>query len=783
MSDFTGDFFWTEVAGEHDRIQHTASLTHAKVAAAQWWPFLSHAENLEDFENRLSVVSNKIESTVGTSLYDEVCSSLRDDFRAVHEAVAVPGTSGNPEFTGPIASHTADISNAEFYNYGTGQWQAVASQHHGGANNDPRHPLYVDDVGGHRRRNKDLSEGELRGHYDDLSKIEDFEEQAQREEETRLRNQSSKLATNYQPDPNAAWRYYQPYEQLPTPVNNGALQDTDGFPTDLAQGEDRSQPLLQNQITPGTWTAHDAMPERPMPFSQQLFGYQPVASLVDSDGFVVEADEKAPYRLKEEGGKWFVVNKDGDKKEEEGYASKEQARQHQKALYANVPGAAESAKEDEKKKASKTAKGPYHSWWSDSGDRSRIPTLPIKSWEQSQQDHGDMYPNNRAYMQDHDHGPFACGHNTPCPWPVRDEPCQAIEHMEPHKKCEDCQTDDYRANQKKTSSFDKEGYLVEASDVNQAGESWGGRANSPLQDPAPGASLKVNPFYFADGAEMGGNEGFPQDPAIDPQDRVNELYGDVAPVSSGGSEEGTIDGNGYSRSNPGESPNFSSRTAGGMGGKKPTFKPGDRVMDFRGESGTVHTVYPSRDPSKSHKVQVVYDGETEPSHPYYEQVFQHHPDTEDAVARMVDDAVPHEDAVRRAYSSTNGQIVDHCPGCDKPRRVHSTAHGDEIRHLHNDHVRCFGGKNANVSSGNVRTADYLGRPDAWNPTGRGPDDFSAKTWDAYSRQRPLQAPEERGANTPTVAPEPIRTGPNVNTPQPGRKLTDRDENDDDEDED
>lgn len=56
--------------------------------------------------------------------------------------------------------------------------------------------------------------------------------------------------------------------------------------------------------------------------------------------------EHAPYRIEKIDGRYFVVNDKGEKKEGKGYASKEEARQHQKALYANVPGAAESAKKE-----------------------------------------------------------------------------------------------------------------------------------------------------------------------------------------------------------------------------------------------------------------------------------------------------------------------------------------------------------------------------------------------------------------------------------------------------
>lgn len=52
--------------------------------------------------------------------------------------------------------------------------------------------------------------------------------------------------------------------------------------------------------------------------------------------------EHAPYRLKEESDGWYVVNAKGEKKSDKP-KSKEEARQQQKALYKNVPGARESA--------------------------------------------------------------------------------------------------------------------------------------------------------------------------------------------------------------------------------------------------------------------------------------------------------------------------------------------------------------------------------------------------------------------------------------------------------
>jgi hypothetical protein len=54
--------------------------------------------------------------------------------------------------------------------------------------------------------------------------------------------------------------------------------------------------------------------------------------------------EHAPYKIEKGDGGYYVVNAKGERKNSEP-KSEDEARQYQKALYANVPGAAESAKE------------------------------------------------------------------------------------------------------------------------------------------------------------------------------------------------------------------------------------------------------------------------------------------------------------------------------------------------------------------------------------------------------------------------------------------------------
>jgi hypothetical protein len=63
--------------------------------------------------------------------------------------------------------------------------------------------------------------------------------------------------------------------------------------------------------------------------------------------------EHAPYRIQKVDGGYAVFNDKGERKNDEP-KSHDEARQFQKALYKNVPGASESAKEDEAKKTAAT---------------------------------------------------------------------------------------------------------------------------------------------------------------------------------------------------------------------------------------------------------------------------------------------------------------------------------------------------------------------------------------------------------------------------------------------
>jgi hypothetical protein len=177
-----------------------------------------------------------------------------------------------------------------------------------------------------------------------------------------------------------------------------------------------------------------------------------------------------------------------------------------------------------------------------------------------------------------------------------------------------------------------------------------------------------------------------------------------------------------------------------------------------------------------------------------------------------------EDEAKKT-AATDGRIVGHCDNCHAPVRWHQGDGEHELRHLHNGSNQCdHGGMSAKTSgvvvtgwgereqalllagmaafdrqanaqfgygandspmatpdpnvpqaddpndpsqmsnvTGMRRQADALESPTSDNPTGRGEDEFRAKNWDAYTRQRPMQSAEERNVNTPVLPQEPIRT--------------------------
>lgn len=570
---FSEDLFWGDVAGDYERDARTSALTHGKVAVAAYWPFLAASYSEQDFENRLSLSLSRISSLVAPEVLDEVVSSLRDDYRLVTTAEK----GGKPWEKDDDDDDKKDLKDE------SDKAQGQSNDETGQDDDDDDDDAKGDDEG--ESDSDDDDDDDSKGnqpnflkkkqrddsHTDKSDKakkessispradaIQEFQNAAKQtcatcgdnlnplgpgkrhmhsENDTHQFKQS-----NYVPDPSNAGRYhYQDLESLP--LNNGDLQGPDGFIEDLAQGEQRTPEAYARQTTPGTWSQGQGMPERPMPAGVAR-GYQPVAARFDKDGFLVES----------------------------------------------------------------------------------------------------------------------------------------------------------------------------------------------LVDPQLGAPLNANPYYFNDGSQgLVGDATFPTDPwGGNVPDRANQ-YGDVQPGVSSGSEEGQVDGNGYSRSTPGNheaslgSPNFT-RTAisgsepyqlgwshtihdernsnpyaagsdehqayeHGYAGRNEDGSEKPNQSNYSGGAENYNSGYWKRQSARNRYIRTP-DG-PEP-HPDYERALDSGEctcgwgeDPDVSGARQRDDNCPLHGHLKFS-AATDGKIVGNCPGCDKPLRKHTTAHGDEYHHLHNDHVRCFG---------------------------------------------------------------------------------------------
>lgn len=230
-NEFSDSLYWNDVSGETEHLSHQAALVHGKVAVAAYWPFLSGAVDEADYENRFEIVSNKIENLVAPEAFIEVVSSLRDDFRAVHEALQAEAAVHTPPHIQVtdrndglyITDHVFAPKQSERLYSGPDKDKALDYAHK--TAHTTGHPVFIND-----------------------DEVQDTQKTAYIDPDDKRR--------------------YDDYPNLNPPVDNGALQGPDGFVQDLAQGEHAGADEKWNlQLTPGQWhdTPGTAMPVRPMP--------------------------------------------------------------------------------------------------------------------------------------------------------------------------------------------------------------------------------------------------------------------------------------------------------------------------------------------------------------------------------------------------------------------------------------------------------------------------------------------------------------------------------------
>lgn len=873
MSDFSSSYFWESVSGNHEAKAHTAALIQGKVASATWWPFLSHAGNEAAFEDRLSIVAERIEASVGPEVYADVISSLRNDYRAVTAVSKTEDGLGCPDckWTGSSSadrtahikdkhpdSNSSDSADMQFAKSRAKESSIKTAAK--GETDEGGHPTHIPLAQWHESNPnaRDYSYHKFfqcpehpkakfssKNPYDRsmFPSGDDFEDcdhpisnfHYVGSEKVKAASRTPKEATNYQPDPNAAWRYH--YPNLNGPVDNGALMDSDGFVKDLAEGEDRSTPKIEQEITPGTWTAHDGMPERPMPAGVAR-GYQPVnASLnYDNEGFLVVAYEGrgvdpladpavgTPVQQNP-----FYFNGEGAMGANEGFPQDPSVepledRANTYGDVAPIQSGGSTEGQVDGKGYSRSQPGESPDFNGGAGERKTAGTFNdshtenYRRWAEHEGRQAEHVKTLKAYEK---------------------QPGIGRAHA------------DFLADQLYVgggeSNWRQEGHRdaslrVANQYIKQQGDKWvitqkgTGKVlshhDSEEEAKASFAAMEMNKHSAWYDHSTHTNEHEYQ------EGREHGLMGhglfDHYTQPTASYEEGHQNGSGQREDLDDDEKSYwdSQRKQGAQ------REPGAHSVGTREIGPNLYNVA-CRDCNY---------GEVTHGHQnadWLADVHERHP----------------EQYLNRHQASTDGKIVDHCPGCDKPRRVHSTAHGDEVRHIHNNHVRCFG-KNAAMdgsddktlaeepaegmddqtirptaqffdphvaalpwghdlaghgrpvtfqegltyaqgygthnsldafeslaslvldplSSGVVHTADYLGQPQTNNLGGRGDNAFGAHHWEDQARQRPVQGLDEMNPNTPSddVDARKIK-GPGM--PNPGQRMQPKDDDEAEDEED
>jgi hypothetical protein len=297
-----------------------------------------------------------------------------------------------------------------------------------------------------------------------------------------------------------------------------------------------------------------------------------------------------------------------------------------------------------------------------------------------------------------------------------------------------------------------------------------------------------NPNYFSQGTNgLAGPPTFPQDPGPEPYSNtlINDFYGTVPPQESTGSEQGTQDGQGYSRMGR-RSPGFS-RSAEehvtGLADDEDDLVPDPDDPYAAGRADRHHNMGRMASFDKvdcPHCAATGLDDDDHHACPRCggqkklpaSELENHELDTDHRPASVGgwkcdicgtpvngqtdEDGIPVQrgDSVRhtasRRTAATNGQIVGHCDNCDKPVRWHD-GKGGHLEHLHNSSHKCNDGSDARTSSLQF-----------FDPT------WVAKLASGPLAVEPVGAPPAAPANTTAATPPPPN---NMPTPNQGGATT------------
>ncbi|HEY0645649.1 MAG TPA: hypothetical protein VGD39_19695, partial [Nocardioides sp.] len=370
---------FTEASRDLEAEHLSLRLAHAKVSVAHLWPFLALAQSADEFNHRLALTHDRIAAQVPEDLMEVTITALRDDFSEMdryrqQELARVAAAAPAPAAPAPVQP------GQQVWHHTKQAWVTVTAGQEPGLPNQPmtRH----NDLG-----NSDYFEGATEEGPNTGSDGGFAQFPAGPDPVDPLNGMFPMQPSAWTVPPNAGW------VERPMQLTPGAGRKSGSRPStqDLASRKGLAQAAVRNVLgsagyvdegvqtgpgpNPGFFAGGtegvggdpqagypvDLAVQDPDDRANEIYGAVPPqqssgsgqggAQPYSNPGVAHQSSvrhtapgggEHAPYKLVEGDGGWYVENAKGERKNSEP-KSKEDARQFQKALYANVPGAAESA--------------------------------------------------------------------------------------------------------------------------------------------------------------------------------------------------------------------------------------------------------------------------------------------------------------------------------------------------------------------------------------------------------------------------------------------------------
>lgn len=366
---------WTEASRDVEAEQETERMLMAKVATSSLWPFLSAAASEQEFGHRLALCEDRLEAlfpdddfrtTVTASLHEDYLTFLGQDpvgdalrTKAAQDPDEAPhGAGGQGPLSNPAYADTTPEagpntgSDGQFpqfpagpdpwnpmnaqYPAQPGQWtvppdatwveRPMSGMIRGGSAGHPDHATHYRgegvETGPAGTANPDYFAGGGEGVAGD--------------------QQTGFPADVSLPEADERVDYY---GTVPPQVSGGSAKSARYV---VAEKDNHGACVHCNSPVyrhGGEWKhlggdpGHGVRLHEDHPWVQSQFDNRHAAVQHTAPG----GGTHSPYRIEKHDDGFYVVNDKGERKNDDPHASYDEARQHQKALYRNVPGAAEKA--------------------------------------------------------------------------------------------------------------------------------------------------------------------------------------------------------------------------------------------------------------------------------------------------------------------------------------------------------------------------------------------------------------------------------------------------------